>query len=119
VLEGLGAADTVEVRAYLQQRLRDEQDAGLYMATAAGLAHLGVREAIAPIAARVREFRNDWQGVEPHLVAALAEFGGAEAVKELEAIGSDPRCKDARGVLAALERLDAKAAERVRAARGR
>ncbi|HEX6811335.1 MAG TPA: hypothetical protein VF384_06920 [Planctomycetota bacterium] len=118
VLQGLGAADTAEVRTYLRKRLADEQDAGLYMSIAAGLAHMGAREAIGEIGARVREFREDWSGVQPHLLRSLAEFGGAEAAKELEAIGCDKGCKDVKALLAVLDRLDAEAAGRVRAARG-
>ena len=57
VLEGLGVADTVEVRAYLLKVLAEEADAGLFMSAAAGLAHLGAREAIGAIGKRVLEFR--------------------------------------------------------------
>jgi hypothetical protein len=117
VLQGLGGTDTVEVRAYLKQRLSAEQDAGLYMSVAAALAHLGAREAIADIGARAREFRDGWSGVLPHLIGSLAEFGGAEAVQQLEAIGCDQRCEP-RWVLPVLDRLDAEAAKRVREARG-
>lgn len=118
VLHGLGACDTPEVRAWLAQRLAGEGDAGRYMSVASALADLGARDAIPAIGARVREFRADWAGVQPHLLAALVELGGAEAVKELEAIASADGCKDVKGVLAQLERLDAAAAARVRAARG-
>lgn len=117
VLRGLGVADTVEVRAYLQQRFADEKDAGCYMSCAQALAHLGAREVLPALGERVREFRPDWAGVAPHLVEAIATFGGAAAVKELEAIGCDRRCAFVAQVLAALDRLDAAAGERVRAAR--
>lgn len=119
VLEGLAVADTAEVRAYLHERLAKETDAGLYMSTAVALARLGAREAIPAIGARLREFRPDWAGVEPHLLGALATFGGQEAAQELEAIGRDAACKDVDRVLTLLERLDRAAAERVRAARRR
>jgi hypothetical protein len=119
VLESLGAADTVEVRAYLLKRLEQEQDAGLFMSAAAGLAHLGAREAVPVIGARLREVRAEWQGVAPHLISSLAELGGAEAVQQLEALGRDERCRDVAHVLRVLDQLDAEAGKRVRDARGK
>lgn len=116
-LEGLSCADTPAVRAFLQELLPVETDPGRFMAAAAALAHLGVREAVDDIAAAVLAFRPEWAGVAPHLIASLAELGGEAAVRQLEAIGRDQRCAHAAAVLAALERLDRAAAERVRAAR--
>jgi hypothetical protein len=118
VLRGLGVADTAEVRAYLLQRLTDEQDPGCHMSVAQALAQLGVREAIAPIAARVRRFEAAWAGVMPYLLGALAQLGGDEAIAALEAIGRDPGCADPAPVLTALAQLSPAAAQRLRAARG-
>ena len=119
VLRGLGVADTPEVRSYLPKRLAEEQDAGLYMSVAAGLAELGARGAIAPIGARVLEFRDGWSGVQDHLVSALLQLGGAEAAAAIEAIASDARCTEPGRALRALDEIDPAAAERVRAARRR
>lgn len=119
VLRGLGVADTVEVRAYLTRRLAEETDAGMFMSVAQALAHLGAREALPAIARRVREFRPDWVGVAPHLVEAIATFGGAEAVKELETIVAGANTELRRQVLATIDRLDSEAGKRVRAAPGK
>jgi hypothetical protein len=119
VLRGLAAADTPEVRAYLAQRLAEEPDPGLYMSVAGALAQLGLREHAAAIGARVREARNGWHGVEPHLLASLEELGGAEGTAALAAIAAEADGRCAAGALAALERLDRDAAARVRAARER
>ncbi|MCU0863235.1 MAG: hypothetical protein MUC36_05560 [Planctomycetes bacterium] len=119
VLRGLGTADTAEVRAYLQQRLAQEPDAGCCMSIAQALAQLGVREAIAPIAARVRAFEPGWAGVMPYLIESLEQLGGDDAIAALEAIGLDAGCGDPAPVLAALARLSPAVAERVRAARTR
>lgn len=117
-LEGLGCADTPAVREFLRQLLPAETDPGRFMAAAAGLAHLGAREAVDDIAAAVLAFRPEWVGVAPHLITSLGELGGEAAVRQLEAIGRDPRCAQLAAVLAALDRLDRDAADRVRAARG-
>lgn len=114
VLEGLGVADTPEVRGYLLERLRHEEDPGLFMATAAGLAHLGMRESAAMIADRVLEGRPGWSGVEPHLLAALLELGGAPAVEQLERIARGTGGERRGKALRMLESLDAAAAARVR-----
>jgi hypothetical protein len=117
VLEGLGVADTPAVRAYLTERLSTEQDPGLFMATAKGLAHLGAREAAAAIGDRVLLFLDGWSGVERHLVEALAELGGPVAVERLERIARDPRSSSVESALRALDGLDPEAATRARAAR--
>jgi hypothetical protein len=83
VLDGLGAADTKAVREYLHQRLQEETDAGLFMSAAKGLARLHDQEAVATIGARLLERRDGWQGVAPHLVAALQQIGGEAAGKML------------------------------------
>jgi hypothetical protein len=118
VLRGLGFADTAEVRSYLLQRLSQEQDAGCHMSIAQALAQLGVREAIAPIAARVQRFERDWEGVMPYLIEALAQLGGDEAIAALEVIGRDPGCNDPARLVVVLERLSPAAAQRLRQARG-
>src|SRR5262245_27065826 len=118
VFEGLGAADTPEVRAWLQARLRDEPDAGIWMAVAKGLAHLGDQGAAKAIGARVLEARTGWDGVEPHLIDALAELGGPDAIAALEKIAAKPDGRHWQPALSALERLQPEAAARARAARG-
>jgi hypothetical protein len=115
VLRGLGAADTEEVRAYLLQRLATEEDPGNYMSIAYALARLGRREAAAAIGDRALEFREAWAGVEGHLVAALAELGGADAITRLERLAADGRANSRQRALDALDTLDAAAAARVRA----
>jgi hypothetical protein len=114
VLHGLGVADTPAVRTLLADRLSTEDDPGLYMATAQGLALLGRRELAGPIGDRVLEFRPAWVGVLPHLVQALGELGGPAAIDRLERIAGDERCVQWQGVLAVLAKLDAAAAARVR-----
>jgi len=79
VLEGLGVADTPAVRDYLLRRLAREDDAGLFMATAAGLARLREAKAVPRIAAVLLEQRQGWKGVEPHLAQSLESLGGDEA----------------------------------------
>jgi hypothetical protein len=118
VLQGLGVADTPAVRAMLLERLRTETDAGLFMSAADGIALLGAQEGAAAIGDRVLEFRKDWAGVEPHLIAALAKLGGAVAIERLEKIAGSRECARWQQVLHALERLDRDAADRVRARRG-
>ena len=80
---------------------------------------VGARGAIAPIGARVLEFRDGWSGVQDHLVSALLQLGGAEAAAAIEAIASDARCTEPGRALRALDEIDPAAAERVRAARRR
>jgi hypothetical protein len=92
VLEGLGVADTPAVRVYLLQRLAREDDAGLFMATAAGLARLREAKAVPRIAAVLLERRQGWQGVEPHLADSLRRLGGPEA----EAALARDRGRDAK-----------------------
>lgn len=104
VLEGLGVADTPAVRKYLLQRLTDEQDAGMFMAAAKGLVHLGAREAAAAIGDRVLEYRERWGGAEQHLVDALAELGGAHAIERLEKIAASERTADRPAAAKALQR---------------
>jgi hypothetical protein len=91
VLEGLGVADTPQVRALLLNRLETEVDAGLYMATAKGLAHLDAKEAVSPIAARLLEYRESWGGVAPHLIRVLAVIGGQQARACLVTIAASKR----------------------------
>ena len=84
VLEGLAAvADTGEVRNYLLARLRTESDAGLFMAAAKGLARLREQRAVALIGEQLLARREGWQGVAPHLEAALEHIGGEAAQKLL------------------------------------
>ncbi len=104
VIEGLGVADTPAVRSYLLKRLADEQDAGRFMAAAKGLAHLGAREAAAAIGDRVLEYREQWSGVEPYLITALAELGGPDAIDRLEKIAASERTADRPAAAKALER---------------
>jgi len=117
VIKGLGVADTPEVRAYLADRLQNDDDAGTWMSTAEALAMLGAREHVAAIGARILEFRRGWSGVEPHLIHALGRLGGADAVKQLEKIASVEHCKNWKSALAQLDKLDEAAAARVRAQR--
>ncbi len=117
VLEGLGCADTPEVRTFLLARLQDRSDAGHFMSAAQGLALLGERRAVEPIDARLRAFEPGWDGVAPYLIEVLGTLGGAAAVRALEALGSNDQCEHAKHVVAALQRLDPEAAARVRAAR--
>src|SRR5690606_12580321 len=119
VLESLGVADTLEVRTYLAERLATEQDAGLYMSTAAGLAHLGLRDSIGPIAERVLEQREGWQGVEPHLLVAIAELGGRTAVDTLDRVAWRRDVRSSAAALEMLERIAPDAAARARSARDR
>ncbi|MEM6671477.1 MAG: hypothetical protein AAF726_01455 [Planctomycetota bacterium] len=86
VLEGLGVADTPRVRRALLERLELEENAGLYMASAKGLARLRETKAVALIGDRLLEAREGWSGVAPHLVIALRTIGGSEAREMLERI---------------------------------
>jgi len=78
-LEGLAAADTPAVRDYLLKRLASEDDAGLFMSVAAGLARLHETKSVPRIAAVLLGRRDGWQGVEPHLAQSLDSLGGDEA----------------------------------------
>lgn len=103
VLEGLGVADTPAVRALLLQRLQAEKDAGLYMAAAKGLAHLGAKEAVEPIAARLLEYRKGWFGVAPHLIRTLATIGGQPARACLEKVAESEHEEIAKMARSALQ----------------
>ncbi|MHC5011765.1 MAG: FG-GAP repeat domain-containing protein, partial [Planctomycetota bacterium] len=119
VLEGLGYSDTEDTRLYLLGRLDREEDAGLYMAAALGLARLRESRAADRIGRRVLEFRELWSGVEPYLLGALEATGGKAAAPHFAAYLLDPRARDEGRlvhVLGVLERLDdAKARETARA----
>ncbi|MFK7739949.1 MAG: hypothetical protein AB8H80_06460 [Planctomycetota bacterium] len=119
VLRGLGIADTPAVRTYIKQRLATDQDAGTWMSTAEAAGTLGAKEFANTIGDRVLEFRSAWSGVEPNLLQALAAIGGADAIAKLEAIAAHPKCTNWKRAHAMLQRLDAKAAERAKAKRGK
>ncbi|MBK8098162.1 MAG: hypothetical protein IPK26_13705 [Planctomycetes bacterium] len=116
-IEALGIADTPEVRNWVRDRLSAETDAGLWMSLANAAAHLGAREHAKAIGARVLEFREDWSGVEPYLLASLAELGGDDAIAALEAIAAHAEAKTWQQALQYLDRLAPEAAARARAAR--
>ena len=105
VLEGLGVADTPQVRALLLKRLETEQDAGLYMATTKGLAHLGAKEAVAPVSARLLEYRDAWSGVAPHLIRSLATIGGPQSRACLQKVAASDHKELAKVARSALERM--------------
>ncbi len=113
VLEGLGVADTPEVRRYLLDRLANEPDAGLYMAAARGVAHLGARDAAAAIGDRVLEQRDGWSGVERYLIEALGELGGPDAIDRLERIAKELGPDSRKSALYALGKLDPDRAARL------
>src|SRR5690606_32653206 len=84
VWEGLGVADTPAVRALLLQHLASAEDAGLFMATAKGLAHLGELAAVKPIVTRLLAARASDGGVVGHLLNSLVQIGGDEVVSGLK-----------------------------------
>ncbi|MBK8975978.1 MAG: hypothetical protein IPM29_08630 [Planctomycetes bacterium] len=102
VLRGLAVADTDEVRELLLGKL-DSDDAGLFMSAAEGLARLGERRAVGPLAARLLQFRPDHAGVETYLVTALGRLGGEAARSALGRYAGDER---ARASAAARRALD-------------
>lgn len=108
VLRGLGVTDTPQVRALLTERLRDEQDAGMWMSAAQAVAMLGMREHAATIGDRILEARTAWSGVEPHLMAALEQLGGDEAIEQFERIVRSENVHAPDRARAALERLRAR-----------
>jgi len=117
VLEGLGVADTQEVRGLLLFRLLTDNDAGTYTAAARALAHLKDERAVRAIARQLMKFDPGWLGVEAHLVVAVGAIGGERAVAALEAYAVQDKAKQVKAALAQLQRLDPAAANRVRLAR--
>ena len=105
VWEGLSAADTPAVRALLLQHLQRVEDAGLFMATAKGLAHLGEHAAVPPIAARLLEARREDVGVAAHLVIALQDIGGDPSIAALKQLAAGEHEKLADMAKAALQQL--------------
>lgn len=105
VLEGLGVTKSKKARKYLLGRLARETDSGLFMSTAQGLAHLGEREAVPTVAARLLAFDPQWGGVQRHLVVVLGRIGGPEACTALERYAADERAKHAEMARRFLEQL--------------
>ncbi len=105
VLRGLGVADTPVVRRYLLTRLAREQDAGLFMSAAQGLAMLGERDVARMIGERILEFRDGWGGVAPPLVVALEQLGGERAEEYLDEIAEADVAGISEHAVAALQRM--------------
>lgn len=120
VLQGLGVSDTPAVRACLLERLETEEDPGLFMSAALGLALLRERAAVEPIVRRALRFENGWSGVEPQLLGALVQIQGKEATAHLRAYLGDERARAVDWVLPMLRDLDQEAAiEAARSLRAR
>jgi RNA polymerase sigma-70 factor (ECF subfamily) len=104
LLRGLGAADTPEVRTFLNDFVAKTEKAGLFFCAAGALGEL--RD---PTSARVVEerlFRDGYGGVEGHLLAALGGMGGPEAVRILETYLDDRRAKQLATAVMFLSKLD-------------
>ena len=94
-LEGLGVTKSKKARTYLLDRLAKEENSGLFMSAAQGLAHLGEKKAVPIVAEKLLSFERGWSGVERHLVTVLFRIGGKEARRALEGYAKDERAKHA------------------------
>jgi outer membrane protein assembly factor BamB len=106
VLEGLGVADTKEVRDYLAGRLEREEDAGLFFCAARGLARLKDPRGVAPVAKRLLEFGEGWSGVEGYLLTSLVEMDGKTAAPHVEQYLADLRSRHVGMALRSLDGID-------------
>jgi len=102
VLQALGATGAEPAREYLLKRLAREEDLGLFMSAARGLAKLGERAAVPIVAKRLIGSA----GVETYLIGALGQIGGPEARKALEAYIADERAKHADAAREWLKRME-------------
>ncbi|MHC4469817.1 MAG: FG-GAP-like repeat-containing protein [Planctomycetota bacterium] len=109
-LNGLGVADTKEVRAYLLDRIERERGAGLFMCAAQALGRLKEPKATETVAIRILEFKEGWSGVEVHLLSALPGMGGREANPWLARYLADARGKHVVTALRSIASTDPKMA---------
>lgn len=89
ILVGLGAADTPEVRRFLNEYIAETDDAGLFMSTARALGRLGDDTSARVVEGRLGLF--GYEGVEGYLLGALGEMGGPESTAVLVRYLENPR----------------------------
>ncbi|MHC4341595.1 MAG: hypothetical protein ACYSX0_15465, partial [Planctomycetota bacterium] len=117
VLRGLGVTQSKKARKYLLGVLETKKDAGLFMSAAKGLAHMKEKRAVKPVGEQLVKCEELYAGVERHLIGVLSDIGDRSCVRYLEAYGKDARARHPDLAISHLERIDKKAAERVRKAR--
>ena len=94
-LEGLGVTGSKAARKYLLGRLENERDAGLFMSSAKGLAHMKEKRAVKPVGEQLLKFEEGWAGVAPHLVRVLGDIGDRQAAEYLMRYCLDDRAAQA------------------------
>jgi RNA polymerase sigma-70 factor (ECF subfamily) len=104
LLRGLGAADTPEVRGFLNDLVARTDDAGLFFCAAGALGELRDPTSIRVVEERL--FREGYGGVVGHLLSSIAEMGGPEAARILETYAGDRRAERPATAILLLSRLD-------------
>ncbi len=104
LLRGLGAADTPDVRAFLNDFVARTDDAGLFFCAATALGELRDPTSIREVEARL--FREGYGGVVGHLLSAIMGMGGPEAVRILETYADDRRAEHPAMAILMLHKFD-------------
>lgn len=83
-LRTLGNSESPQVRDYLFERLKTEQDAGLFMSIAQALGQMHDGESVDMVGQQIMRFADQWSGVEPHLLSAIHEMDSKSALPWLK-----------------------------------
>jgi RNA polymerase sigma-70 factor (ECF subfamily) len=108
-MQGLGVADTHEVRRFLVDYVERSDDPSLFYSAAGALGTLGESEGARFVADKLQ--RQGWEGVRPHLFVALGGMGGDDAREIILGYLEKPSATtDLFYAVAALTRIDSDAA---------
>ena len=112
-LQGLGFADTLEVREYLSERIETERDPGKFYSIAMALANLDEVGPIEVIGEQLLKFDEGWEGVEQHLLGALTLMDAEHSLPWIERYVLDPSAGQYMGPLKFIQDRDPERSKRL------